>query len=73
MKQEDIKAYVEHSMKLRRQVWIEDIVDDLNSKYKNTTVKYEVDSFIIDGDEEESLKIKEEIEGILEFGEKEWK
>ena len=73
MRQEDIKEYVEHSMKLRRQICIENIVEHINSKYKNATIRYEIDSFLIDGDEEESQKMKKEVEEILEFGEKECK
>jgi len=73
MRKKDIKEYVEHSMKLKRQTCIEDIVNYLNAEYKNATVRYEDEHFIIDGDEEDSQKMKESIEEMLGFARKKMK
>lgn len=67
---EEAKKYAENTMRLKRQNCIEDIVNYFNAKYKNATIKYEDNNFIIEGDEKESLEIKEDIKDMLNFSHK---
>lgn len=67
---EEAKKYAENTMRLKKQTCIEDIVNYFNAKYKNATIKYENNNFIIEGDEKESLEIKEDIRDMLNFSHK---
>lgn len=66
----EVKEWAERIMSLKRKTCIEDIVDYFNTRYKNATIKYEEDRFIIDGDENESLEIAEDLKDMLNFSAK---
>lgn len=66
MKESRFKKHI-NSLKNRRLKVISDICDYLNVEFKNATIKYENDNFIIEGNTEESEEIKAYIEDLIEF------
>lgn len=66
MKESRFQKHV-NSLKNRRLKVISDICDYLNVEFKNATIKYENDNFIIEGNTEESEEIKAYIEDLIEF------
>jgi len=66
----EVKEWAERIMSLKRKTCIEDIVNYFNARYKNATIKYEEDNFIIEGDESESLEIAEDLKDMLNFSAK---
>lgn len=67
---EGLKEFGEKLLEKRKETVIENIVNYLNAEYKNATVKYENESFIIEGDDEDSQKMKESLEEMLIYSRK---